>query len=156
MGFLDKLRNIADPGNEWIQEFKEATWTTMDEMRLDERLTNVAYCAESCCFMGNRELGNQVVFFILRSINTIDLRIYYYGVSISTDKDELRVYVKRTETLEGKYNNQKRYDPVFVLPASESDAIVNSFDEIDELSEENQFYLLDECWVSTMFDLPKT
>jgi len=153
MGWLDSLRSFADPGNQWIEEIRDGQWIDIGEVTLLKAHPNVSYSKESCCFWGNRDIGNQTVFFVLRSIDLHDQRIHYFAVSISVDKGEARVYLQRSVLLDGKFNQQKSLGPKSIQTDSLRE-LMRHFPAIDKLSLRNHYYPGDEnTWVGKMIDL---
>jgi len=153
MGWLDSLRNFADPGNQWLEGIRDGQWIDIGNAKLLKAHPNVSYSKESCCFWGNREIGNQTVFFVLRSIDLNDQRIHYFAVSISMDKGEARVYLQRSVLLDGKFTEQKSIGPQTIKTETLHD-LMRNFSTIDKLSMKNHYYPGDEnTWVGKMMDL---
>jgi len=149
MGWLDSLRNFADPGREWVQEFRDGQWKNISDIRLVDTYSQVSYSVDSCC-----TCFGAIVFVILRSYDLTALKTLYLGISISEGKDEIRVYVQRTETLDGKFHNQKTLGPT-VVSMRDAGELMTHFPEIGKHSAKRHFYVGDEnSWVYRMMRLP--
>jgi hypothetical protein len=149
MRWLESLRNFADPGQEWVQEFRDGQWTNIGDIRLVDGYSQVSYSVDSCCNWGRGD----PVFVILRSYDLTALRTLYFGLSISKGNDEIRIYVQRTETMDGKFNNQKTLGPT-VVSMRDASELLTHFPQIEKLSKRRHYYVTDEnSWVYRMMRL---
>src|SRR5258708_10947646 len=105
VGFLDKLRNLADAsGGRWIDSLRDSTWCPIGAMFVRKQFVDVSYSKESCL-----QFGNEGTVCVFRSLDSSKSRIFYLACFLNHDRRELRLFNERTELLSGKYNNETIY-----------------------------------------------